>query len=68
MVTGGAGYIGSHTCVELLQAGHNLVVVDNLSNSKKEAILRIEKISGKTVDFFPVDIRNKAGLTGVFHQ
>lgn len=68
MVTGGAGYIGSHTCVELLQAGHNLVVVDNLSNSKKEAILRIEKISGKTVDFFPVDIRDKAGLTGVFHQ
>ena len=68
MVTGGAGYIGSHTCVELLQAGHNLVVVDNLSNSKKEAIARIEKITGKTVAFYTVDIRDKVALSDLFNR
>ena len=47
LVTGGAGYIGSHTCVELLQAGYDVVVVDNLCNSKEEALKRIEEIGGK---------------------
>lgn len=48
LVSGGAGYIGSHTCVELLQAGYDIVVADNLSNSSEEALRRVEKITGKT--------------------
>lgn len=47
LVTGGAGYIGTHTCVELLKAGYEIAVIDNLCNSKKEAIRRVEEISGK---------------------
>ena len=66
MVTGGAGYIGSHTCVELLNAGHEVVVVDNLSNSHGEALRRVEEISGHSVDFHPVDICNRAALNEVF--
>ncbi len=58
-VTGGAGYIGSHTCVELLEAGYEVVVYDNLSNSSKEAIKRVEKITGKRVEFIQGDIRDK---------
>ena len=49
LVAGGAGYIGSHTCVELINAGHNVICVDNLSNSKYESIRRVEKITGKPV-------------------
>ena len=49
LVTGGAGYIGSHTCVELLEADYEVVVVDNLSNSSEEALKRVEKITGKTL-------------------
>lgn len=56
LVTGGAGYIGSHTCVQLLDAGYEVVVADNLSNSKEEALKRVEKITGKKVDFYPVDV------------
>ena len=52
LVTGGAGYIGSHTCVELLNAGHEVVVVDNFCNSQKESIYRVEKITGKSVTFY----------------
>ena len=52
LVTGGAGYIGSHTCVELLQAGHQLVVVDDLSNSKQESLRRVQNLTGKSLDFY----------------
>ncbi|MEG1965319.1 MAG: UDP-glucose 4-epimerase GalE, partial [Oscillospiraceae bacterium] len=56
LVTGGAGYIGSHTCVELLQAGYDVLVADNLSNSSFEAIKRAEKIAGKKIKFFQIDL------------
>ena len=55
LVTGGAGYIGSHTCVELLEAGHEVVVVDNLCNSSKEAIRRVEELTGKQDVFYEED-------------
>ena len=51
LVTGGAGYIGSHTCVQLLEAGYEIVVLDNLSNSKMEAVKRIRELAGKDFDF-----------------
>jgi len=66
LVTGGAGYIGSHTCVELLQAGYDVVVVDNLSNSKEEALRRVEEIAGKRVEFQKVDLLDETGLGAVF--
>ena len=68
LVTGGAGYIGTHTCVELLAAGHEVVVVDNLSNSKTEALTRVERITGKPVTFHKLDIRDRNGLSKVFKQ
>jgi len=68
LVTGGAGYIGSHTCVELLHGGYEVVVVDNLSNSHKKAIEDIEQITGKKVPFFQVDVCDKARLKEVFEQ
>jgi UDP-glucose 4-epimerase len=68
LVTGGAGYIGSHTCVELLDAGYDVVVVDNLSNSSRESLRRVEEISGKTVAFHPVDICDRVGLSNVFER
>jgi len=66
LVTGGAGYIGSHTCVELLNAGHEVTVVDNLSNSKPEALERVRQIAGRKPDFHEADVRDKAALTAVF--
>lgn len=66
MVTGGAGYIGSHTCVELLAAGFEVVVVDNFSNSKPGAIRRIEKIAGRKIPFFAVDISDRAEMERIF--
>ncbi len=66
LVTGGAGYIGSHTIVELISAGHAVVVVDNLANSSKESISRVEKITGEHIPFYQVDIRDRNGLEGVF--
>lgn len=66
LVTGGAGYIGSHTVVELENAGYDVVVVDNLSNSNEKALLRVEAITGKKVPFYKVDIRDRAGLCEVF--
>ena len=67
LVTGGAGYIGSHTCVELLAAGYGVVVVDNLSNSKPEALKRVEEIAGrKLAAFCRADIRDKAALRALF--
>jgi UDP-glucose 4-epimerase len=68
LVTGGAGYIGSHTCVELLQAGYGLVVVDNLSNSKEEALERVKQLTGKGLVFYRVDLRDRAGLDEVLKQ
>lgn len=68
LVTGGAGYIGSHTCVELLSAGHDVVVVDNLCNSKEEALIRVQEITGKEVSFHQVDLRHKAALDKVFNR
>ena len=66
LVTGGAGYIGSHTCVELLNAGHEVLVVDNLCNSQREALHRVERISGRAPAFEPVDIRDGAALERIF--
>lgn len=60
LVTGGAGYIGSHTVVELMKSGYNVVVVDNLSNSCEESIKRVEQITGKGVKFYNADVRDKA--------
>jgi len=68
LVTGGAGYIGSHTCVELLEAGYEVVVVDNLSNSKRESLERVEAITGKSISFVLGDLRKQADITHVFDQ
>jgi UDP-glucose 4-epimerase len=66
LITGGAGYIGSHTCVELLAAGYNLIVIDNFSNSKPAVLTRIEQISGRTLSFVEADIRDRGALRDVF--
>ena len=66
LITGGAGYIGSHTCVELLESGYNIIILDNYSNSNPEAINKIEKISGKKVKFYECDLRNYDKLTEIF--
>ncbi len=66
MVTGGAGYIGSHTCVELLNAGHQVVIVDNLCNSKEESLKRVKQITGKTMSFHKVDLLDREALDQVF--
>ena len=68
LVTGGAGYIGSHTCMELLNTGHDVVVVDNLSNSKRESLNRVQKITGKTLEFHRIDLLDKASLNDVFNK
>ena len=68
LVTGGAGYIGSHTCVELQNAGYDVVVVDNLCNSSEESLKRVEQITGKKAKFYKVDLLDEAGLTKVFEQ
>lgn len=66
LVTGGAGYIGSHTCLELLNAGHNVVVVDNLDNSSEESLTRVQELTGKTLEFNEVDICDGPALREVF--
>lgn len=66
LVTGGAGYIGSHTCVELLETGYELVVIDNLNNSKEESLRRVQEITGKTLEFHQVDLLDTKGLSKVF--
>ena len=68
LVTGGTGFIGSHTCVELLDAGYDVVVVDNLSNSKKEVIKKIEKITNKNISFYENDVCNKEALRKIFKE
>ena len=62
LVTGGAGYIGSHTCVELLEAGHSVTVVDNLCNSKEESLRRVREITGRDLDLVRADLRDGAAL------
>jgi len=66
LVTGGAGYIGSHTCVEMLAAGHELVVVDNLCNSKEESLRRVREIAGRGFDFVRADLRDRTALDAIF--
>jgi UDP-glucose 4-epimerase len=68
LVTGGAGYIGSHICVELLEAGHQVVVVDNLSNSKVESLYRVTEITGLEPGFVKADLRDTAALQAVFRD
>jgi len=68
LVTGGAGYIGSHTCVELLNAGFEVVVLDNFCNSKPTAIHRVEKITGRTITLIEGDVRNKDCLAALFSR
>lgn len=68
LVTGGAGYIGSHTCVELLNQGEEVVVVDNLCNSSRKALERVEEITGKDFAFYPYDLLNKEDLASVFER
>ncbi len=68
LVSGGAGYIGSHTCIELLQAGYDIVVADNLSNACEEAVHRVEKITGKQVPFVKVELCNLAEVEALFDQ
>lgn len=66
LITGGAGYIGSHTCVQMLASGHDIVVVDNLSNSSQQSLNRVTQISGKIFPFIQADIRDKAAMRAIF--
>jgi len=66
LVTGGAGYIGTHTCVELLNAGHKVVVADNLCNSKKEALDKVREITGKEITFYEVDVTDEVEVNKIF--
>ena len=68
LLAGGAGYIGSHTAVELLNSGYNVVIVDNYSNSSPEAINRIEKITGKKVIAYEADVKDKVLLSKIFEE
>lgn len=68
LLTGGAGYIGSHTCVELLNSGYDVVVADNLDNSSPKVFDRITQITGKTVEFYQIDVADKKALTKVFTE
>jgi UDP-glucose 4-epimerase len=68
LVTGGAGFIGSHTCVELLEDGYGVVVIDNLVNSNAESLKRVERITGKRVDFYEADARDEGALARIFDQ
>lgn len=66
LVTGGAGYIGSHTVIELIAKGHDVVVIDNLSNSSIEALRRVEEITGRTIPFYEADVRDRNALDNIF--
>lgn len=68
LVTGGAGYIGSHTCIELLEQGHEVVVVDNLCNSSRVSLERVEAITGKTVTFYEADLLDRKALEEIFEH
>ena len=66
LVTGGAGYIGSHTCVELLNSGYEVVVMDNLYNASEKALERVEQITGKKLTFYNVDMLDKDAMNADF--
>ncbi|WP_066259412.1 UDP-glucose 4-epimerase GalE [Neobacillus drentensis] len=68
LITGGAGYIGSHTCVELLSAGYEIIVLDNFSNSKPESLNRVKELTGKDFTFYEVDLLDRRGLEEVFQN
>ena len=68
LVTGGAGYIGSHTCVELLEKGYGVVVVDNLCNSNPESLNRVQQLTGKSLKFYEGDVRDEALLEKIFRE
>jgi UDP-glucose 4-epimerase len=68
LITGGNGYIGSHACIELIKAGYEIVVVDNLCNSSLESLKRVESLVGCSIPFYRVDVRDKIGLTSVFEK
>lgn len=68
LVTGGAGYIGSHTCLELLESGYGVIVVDNLCNSNPESLARVEALTGKKIRFYEGDVRDEALLTKIFAE
>ena len=65
LVTGGAGYIGSHTCLELLNAGHQVTVIDSLVNSSKESLSRVEALTGKQIKFHQADLCDKAKMVEI---
>lgn len=68
LVTGGAGYIGSHTCVELLNEGHEVIVVDNLYNASEKALERVQEITGRSLTFYKADIRDKQAMNDIFDR
>jgi len=68
LVTGGAGYIGTHTCVEILKENYEVVVIDNLSNAKKEAINRVETITGKKIKFYQETVLDESALEHIFQE
>ncbi len=68
LLTGGAGYIGSHTCIEMLNAGYDLVVVDNLCNSSRKSLECIEQLTGKSIDFYQADIQDLSALNRIFRE
>lgn len=68
LVTGGAGYIGSHTCISLMESGYEVVIVDNLVNSKPEAVRRVEEIAGKKVTFYEKDVCDKQAMEEIFEK
>ena len=68
LITGGAGYIGSHTCIEMINAGYEVVVVDNLDNSNAESLKRVEKITGTSVKFYKEDVRDKEALRRIYSE
>ncbi|MBQ9921026.1 MAG: SDR family NAD(P)-dependent oxidoreductase, partial [Clostridia bacterium] len=68
LVTGGMGYIGSHTCVELIQSGHTPIIIDNLSNSKPEVLEKINEITGKNTTFYEGDVADRGLLGRIFTE